>query len=299
MCLPGTVETVRGQTEEDGVRRLDRRTALLSGLGAAAALAAPGIASAERPRKRDDDDDDDERGRGRGHDKRRKNDRLQDLTHLFFAGFPVFTGNSPARRTLVTIPSGGFYSQEWTFGEHSGTHMDAPGHFVTGGRLSPQITLDELVVPIVVVDISERAARDPDTMVTVDDLRRFERRHGHIPEEALVCMHSGWATKVRDPGAFKGGAAFPNYHFPGFSVDAALWLVERREVTAIGVDTMSLDPGNSRTFPVHVNFLATDRYGLENLNNLDKIPPRGAHAYIGLIPWEEGSGGPCRVIATW
>ena len=287
MCLPGTVEKVRAQ---NGTKRIDRRTALLSGLGAAAALAAPGIASAGRPRDRDHDDD---------HDREHDKDHLQDLTHVFFAGFPVFTFDPPRRRTLITIPSGGFYSQEWTFGEHSGTHMDAPGHFVIGGRFSPEITLRELVVPIVVVDISQRAERDPNTMLTVDDLRRFERRHGRIPEGALVCMDSGWAAKVRDTRAFKGGDAFPNYNFPGYSLDAAMWLVERREVTAIGVDTLSLDPGNSSTFPVHVNFLATDHYGLENLANLDKIPPRGAFAYVGLIPWEEGSGGPCRVIASW
>jgi kynurenine formamidase len=177
--------------------------------------------------------------------------------------------------------------------------MDAPGHFVPGGRFSPGITPRELLVPIVVIDISRRAESDPDAMVQVDDLRRFERRHGRIPRRALVAMDSGWAAKVGDPDEFKGGPAFPNYHFPGFSEEAALWLAEHRDVTAIGVDTLSLDPGNSMTFPVHVNFLATDRYGLENLANLDRIPPRGATAYVGLIPWEEGSGGPCRVIATW
>ncbi|MGH3048244.1 MAG: cyclase family protein, partial [Gaiellaceae bacterium] len=155
------------------------------------------------------------------------------------------------------------------------------------------------LVPIVVIDISRRAARDPDATVTPDDLRRFERRHGRIPRGALVAMDSGWADKVDDPLEFKGGAAFPDYHFPGFGAEAAMWLAERRDVTAIGVDTMSLDPGNSMTFPVHVNFLASDRYGIENLANLDRIPPRGALAYVGLIPWEEGSGGPCRVIANW
>jgi kynurenine formamidase len=78
-----------------------------------------------------------------------------------------------------------------------------------------------------------------------------------------------------------------------------MWLARNRDVTGIAVDTLSLDPGNSTTFPVHVNFLASDRYGLENVNNLDEIPPRGALAYVGLIPWEEGSGGPCRVLANW
>jgi kynurenine formamidase len=280
MCLPGTVEKVREQTRSEDGPRLDRRAVLLGGVGAAVAATLPARATA-----------------GRSH--RREKKHLEDLTHVFTEGFPVFTFDPPASEVLITIPAGGFYSQQWTFGEHSGTHMDAPGHFVEGGRLSPDITLQELIVPIVVIDISARAARDPDTAVTVDDLRRFERRRGRIPDGALVCMDSGWAAKVGDPLEFKGGAAFPNYHFPGFSLEAAMWLAERRDVTGIGVDTISLDPGNSTTFPVHVNFLGTDRYGLENLNNLDRIPPRGAVAYVGLIPWEKGSGGPCRVIASW
>jgi kynurenine formamidase len=281
MCLPGTVEKVREQTRSEDGPRLDRRTVLLGGVGAAFAATFPARATAGR----------------RPHRPKKK--RLEDLTHVFTEGFPVFTFDPPASEVLITIPSGGFYAQQWTFGEHSGTHMDAPGHFVEGGRLSPDITLQELIVPIVVIDISSRAAQDSDTAVTVDDLRRFERGHGRIPDGALVAMDSGWAAKVDDPLEFKGGAAFPDYHFPGFSLEAAMWLAEHRDVTAIGVDTISLDPGNSQTFPVHVNFLATDRYGLENLNNLDQIPPRGAFAYVGLIPWENGSGGPCRVIASW
>jgi kynurenine formamidase len=277
MCLPGTVDAVRRQDRRANGSRLDRRAALLGGVAAAAAVAFPAGARAVRPAK----------------------GRLQDLTHTFTAGFPVFTFDPPRRRTLVTIPTGGFYAQEWTFGEHSGTHMDAPGHFVSGGRLSPEITPQELIVPIVVIDIAARAARDPDAMVTADDLIRFERGHGRIPRGSLVCMDSGWAAKVGDPVAYKGAPAFPGYHFPGFSLEAAMWLAEERDVTGIGVDTLSLDPGNSSTFPVHVNFLATDRYGLENLASLDRIPPRGALAYVGLIPWEEGSGGPCRVLANW
>jgi kynurenine formamidase len=280
MCLPGTVETVREQVGQEGPPRVKRRAVLLGGAGAALGAAFPTVAGADR-------------GRRRGR-------RLQDLTHTFAAGFPVFVpGTGPERETIADYATNGFYAQRWTFGEHSGTHMDAPGHFVRGGRLSPDITPRELLVPIVVVDISEKAEEDRDATVEVDDLIRFERRHGRIPEGALVAMDSGWADKVDDPLEFKGGDAFPNYHFPGFSEEAAMWLAQRRDVSAIGVDTISLDPGNSTTFPVHVSFLATDRYGLENLNNLDEIPPRGATAYVGLIPWEDGSGGPCRVIAAW
>ena len=278
MCLPGTVETVRGQIEREGAPRVDRRTLLAGGAAAALAAALPVGAAAGRPAKK----------------------RFGDLTHTFREGFPVFvTGQEPERETIADYGTDGFYAQRWTLGEHTATHMDAPGHFVPGGRFSPEITPQELLVPIVVVDISARAAIDPDATVTPDDLRRFERRHGRIPRGALVAMDSGWAAKVNDPLAFKGGASFPDYHFPGFSLEAAMWLAEERDVTAIGVDTISLDPGDSLTFPVHVNFLASDRYGLENLANLDRIPPRGALAYVGLIPWEEGSGGPCRVIANW
>ena len=282
MCLPGTVEIVREQVEQQDRPRIDRRTAVLTGVGAAVAAAFPGLASGGRPATH-------------RHDKKRlpgPHARVQGRVprlHVRLAR------EGDARHD----PDGRLLRAGVDVRRALGTHMDAPGHFTPGGRLSPEITLEELIVPIVVIDISRRAEREPDTTVTVDDLRRFERRHGRIPEGSIVCMDSGWAAKVDDPLEFKGGAAFPNYHFPGFSVEAAMWLAERRKVTGIGVDTISLDPGNSATFPVHVDFLATDRYGLEGLNNLDKIPPRGAVAYVGLIPWEEGSGGPCRVIASW
>lgn len=284
MCSPGIAEIVREQVEAQGAPSIDRRTALVgaAGLALAAAFPASGLAKGGR------------RGRGK------RKGRFADLTHTFREGFPVFVvGEEPERETIADYATDGFYAQRWTFGEHSGTHMDVPGHFHPGGRLSPDILPAELIAPIVVVDISKKARSDPNAMVEVDDLRRFEKRYGKIPDGALVAADSGWADKVDDPDAFKGGPAFPNYNFPGWSNEAALWAAEKREITGIGIDTLSLDPGNSATFPVHVNFLGTDRYGLENMANLDKIPPSGATAYMGLIPWEEGSGGPCRVIATW
>jgi kynurenine formamidase len=274
MCLPGTVEVVRERVEREGAPRINRRTVLTGAAAAAVAAAFPGAAA--------------------GH---RKVKRAQDLTHLFREGFPVFSGPAPEREDLFTFAGAGFYSQKWTFGEHSGTHMDAPGHFIPGGRLTPQITLDELIVPLVVIDIRDKAARDPDAMVTVDDVRRFERWHGRIPRGALVAMWSGWDAKVNDELAFKGGSAFPNYHFPGWSEAAARFLLEKRSITGLGVDTMSLDPGNSMTFPVHVLLLGSDRYGIENLANLGNVRSRGATLVVGVVPWEEGSGGPMRALA--
>lgn len=280
MCLPGTQEVVRDRVEREGLPVITRRSALLGGGGAvlAAALAGPAdVASAAKRRR-----------------------RIEDLTHVFRAGFPVYAFDPPSKRTLVTVEENGFYAQEWTFGEHSGTHMDAPGHFIPQGRLTPQIPTRRLMfVPVAVVDISDKASRDPDAVVTVRDLKRFEKRHGRIPNRAAVFMNSGWAKKVDDPAAFKNADASGTYHFPGFSSDAATWLLENRRITAIGVDTMSLDPGISTTFDVHYIILGADKYGLENIANLDAIPPLGAKAFVGVVPWDEGSGGPARVIAAW
>ena len=183
----------------------------------------------------------------------------------------------------MTIPANGFYAQEWTFGEHSGTHMDAPGHFVAGGRFVPQLRPAELVLPIVVIDIAARAARNPDAEVTADDIRRFERAHGRIPRDALVAMHSGWGTKLGTP-AFTGRDDSGVYHFPGFSEGAIDMLIAARRAAAIGVDTLSLDNGPSTTFVVHTKWLGADNYGLENLTNLDKIPAHGATAMVGVDP---------------
>jgi kynurenine formamidase len=281
MCLPGTVEAVREQTEGHGVGRVNRRTALLGGAAAAVGAALPSNALAARPAKR----------------------RFRDLTHVFRAGFPIYgtppTFVSPSRKTIVNVNPDGFYGQEWTFWEHSGTHIDAPGHFIAQGRLSPQIRPRELIIPIVVIDISGRVASNPDAEVTRDDLRAFERRHGRIPRRALVAMYSGWESRVNDPAAFRNADASGVLHFPGWGKEAVEWLVERRRIAALGVDTMSLDPGPSTSFDAHVTLLSADRYGVENLANLKRIPPRGATAYVGLVPWEEGSGGPCRVIANW
>ena len=110
-------------------------------------------------------------------------------------------------------------------------------------------------------------------------------------------MNGGWDAKVGDADAFRGGTGFPDLNFPGFGLEAIEWLLENRDITSIAVDTMSLDPGNSSTFPVHINFLGTGRFGVESVANLGQIPPKGATVFVGPIPWEEGSGGPCRVLA--
>lgn len=277
MCVPGTIETVRARVAEEGLPKLDRRTALLAAAGAAVAATLPGRAHA------------------------RSANRLQDLTHEFREGFPGFLGapSTLDRTATVTIPANGFYGQTWTFWEHTCTHLDVPAHFVAGGRYSPQLELDELVRPLAVVDISARAATIADAEVLVSDLVAFERREGRIKRGSVVAMNSGWAQRSGSVAAYRNVGADGLQHFPGFSKAAVEWLVAERDVAGIGVDTLSLDPGRSQTFDAHFAILGADRYGIENLANLDRVPARGATVTVGLIPWEQGSGGPARVFADW
>jgi len=197
------------------------------------------------------------------------------------------------------VPVNGFYGQIWNFWEHTGTHLDVPAHFIVGGRTTPQLTLDELMAPIAVIDISERAATNPDTVVTTDDLRRYERGHGRIKPGTLVAMNSGWDARAGSEAAYRNTDASGTMHFPAFSEDAVEWLIAERSIGAIGVDTLSLDPGNATAFVAHVALLSRNKFGIENLANLGAIPPKGATAFVGVIPWEDGSGGPARVVATW
>jgi len=135
--------------------------------------------------------------------------------------------------------------------------------------------------------------------VTVADVRKYERRYGRIDDGTAVLMYSGWGVKVTDPNAYRGPDAAGVLHFPGFGSDACEWLLRRRKIRALGVDTLSIDPGNSATFEVHKVLSGADRYGIENLANMDSLPARGASVIVGLIPFQQGSGGPARVFADW
>jgi kynurenine formamidase len=291
MCLAETTDAVHHHHEHEDEHgpegRVGRRRFLLGGgalaAGTALTAAAPPVSAAPHRSSR--------------HPRRGR--RIVDLTHRLRKDFPTFTADQPSDEVVADYATNGFFAKRWTINEHTGTHIDTPGHFNEGMRLVDQLDAAELLAPVVVIDITRRAREDPNATVQPEDLIRFERRHGRIPDRALVCMNSGWATRAGDPAAFLGGPAFPQFNFPGFSIEATDWLLQRRNPVGIGVDTVSLDPGNSTTFDVHADFLGADRYGVECLDNLDRIPPRGANAFVGPIPWEDGSGSPCRVIATW
>jgi kynurenine formamidase len=273
--------------DKAGGNAVTRRAAVTGG----AALAASGVAALTRPSAA---------GAASPTGRAAARHGLVDLTHPLTTTFPVYAlGEEAVRRTVKTFKDDGYYMQRWRLYEHTGTHVDAPAHFSPGGRYASQLTVKELRAPAAVIDISRRAARNPDTVVTVDDLRTYERRHGPIPRQAAVLMYSGWADKVDDPDAYRGVDKHGNLHFPGFGAEACEWLVRQRRVACLGVDTLSTDRGLSTRFAVHVILAEADRYGLENLAGLGRLPASGARITVGLIPFEKGSGGPARVVARW
>ena len=226
---------------------------------------------------------------------------LVDLTYTFSESFPTFPVFTPAqRRRPYRVETNKFYCQQWELWEHQGTHLDAPAHFIAGGRMVTQIGLDELVgLPVAVVDIAERAGRDADTAVMAADLEGYEKAYGRIPDGAAVLMHSGWEQRLAKPGAFANAGQDGRMHFPGFSPEAVDWLVANRNVRGLGVDTLSLDIGRSlEEFPAHVKWLGTDRWAMECLANMAKLPPKGARLVAAVIPYQEGSGGQVRAFAT-
>lgn len=224
---------------------------------------------------------------------------LRDLTHVFRQDFPVGRYDSPCREDLASYEEDGYTSNRWSFVEHTGTHVDAPSHFWPDGIDVSRIPLDDLVVTIAVIDISARVADDPNTAVTVADLQRYERVHGRLPDGAGVFMRSGWDARADDSRAYNGDGDDGHRRSPGFDAAAADWLIDNRDVKCLGVDSPSIDTGSSIGFPVHRRWLGAGGYAVEGLAGLSAIPAAGAVAFIGVVPWENGTGGPCRVMAAW
>ena len=136
-------------------------------------------------------------------------------------------------------------------------------------------------------------------LAPAQDLLAWEQQYGRIPDGAAVLMNSGWATRIESAAAYVNADAGGTAHFPGFSAEAANFLLQERKINGIGVDTLSLDHGPATNFPVHIAFLPTNRWGLECLVNLAQIPPSGAHLFVGVPKIKGSSGGPTRVLAIW
>lgn len=231
--------------------------------------------------------------------------KVIDLSHSFDAN-TIYWPTSPSGFELKQLHKGptkrGFFYSANAFcaPEHSGTHLDAPMHFAEGRWTSADIPADRFVGPAVVIDITEKAAANPDYTLTVQDIATWEAAHGRIPEGAIVLLRTGWSNRWPNRKAYLGddtpGDA-SNLHFPSYGPEAAALLVNGRHARLIGVDTASVDNGPSQDFPVHRIVAAANASGMENLTNLDKLPPTGAIVFALPMKITGGSGGPARVIA--
>ena len=216
----------------------------------------------------------------------------------------LYWPNSPSAFELKQLSYGktaaGFFyaSNSFCTPEHGGTHLDAPIHFAEGKRAVDQIPLRDLIAPAVVIDISPQTT--PDYRLTADDLRAWESRNGRIEPGTIVLLRTGWGSRYPDRKAYLGDdrpGATDNLHFPSYCEEAARVLVNERRVDALGVDTASIDYGQSRDFIVHQIANGANVPGLENVANLDRLPPRGAWVIALPMKIANGSGAPVRIVA--
>jgi kynurenine formamidase len=224
--------------------------------------------------------------------------RVIDLTHTMSAEFPTFSGEPGIEMERKdSFEKDRFNLFWWHIIEHAGTHLDAPIHFSQDGASVEKIAVSELVVPLAVIDVSSKAALDPDYLLSREDLAAWERRHGRLPAGACVAMHSGWGKYAADPGKYTGRDVNGTLHFPGIGPDAAAWLLKERRIAGLAVDTLSLDRGSSKDFKTHYLWLPSGRWGLENVANLDAVPALGAMLTVGVAKVKGATGGPARLFA--
>ncbi len=183
-------------------------------------------------------------------------------------------------------------------GEHTGTHLDAPVHWVTGqgGEDVSQIPPRRLVAPAVVLDATDRVAADPDFLLSVEDVQAREAEHGPLPEGGWLLYRTGWDARGDDAAAFANAG-----RSPGVSIECARWLADKTPIIGLGVETVGTDAGAAHSFdppfPCHTYLLGAGRYGLTQLRNVSRLPARGAVLVVAPLPIVHGSGSPCRVLA--
>ncbi len=230
-----------------------------------------------------------------------------DLTHAFDSS-TIYWPNNPTgfqhKIDAEGITPGGFYYSSFQIAtpEHGGTHLDAPIHFSQGGLTVDSIPLSSLTGNAVVIDVSEKALKNRDYLISIADVEAWEAKNGAIPANCIVLFHTGYGAFYPDRekvlGTAKHGVeAIPELHFPGIGPETTQWLLDKRDIKAMGLDTPSTDYGQSKDFKTHQILHGKNKPGFENVANLDKLPPTGAYIVALPVKIGKGSGGPLRIIA--
>jgi len=231
---------------------------------------------------------------------------LVDLSHTYDAQtiyWPTADGFRLRKDAEGVTPAGYYYAANSLFtSEHGGTHIDAPIHFAQGHQTVDAIPLDRLIGPALVIDVTAQSDGNADYQVTTEDLARFEREHGAITDDSIVLIRTGFSRRWPDATRYLGTATrgeegAKQLHFPGLHPDAAKWLVANRRIGAIGIDTASIDYGQSTLFESHRILYERDVPAFENLTALERLPVTGAHVIALPMKIGGGSGAPLRAIA--
>jgi len=227
--------------------------------------------------------------------------RFVDLTHEFAPGIPHWKGfQDERRRTLYTIDKAGFWAQEYSHPGQWGTHVDPPAHFHKGLRTVDQIPLKEMILPLIVLDVHEKVAHDPDYCITLADVRAWETRHGLIPAGSFVALRTDWSRRWPDDAAMQNRDSKGVAHYPGWSKPVLQYLYETRGITASGHEPTDTDPGIATSrddYALESYVLGTNHYQIELLANLDQVPEAGAIVIVSFPKPKQGSGFPARVFA--
>ena len=221
-----------------------------------------------------------------------------DLTQLIRPGMPIWPGDPEFNLTTwATYNHHGYYLNQITLGEHTGTHFAAPAHFYQGAADAAFFNANDLVVAAYVIDASEAVGENPDYRLSLAEVQAWEHTHGLIPAGSVVLLRTGWDRYWGNPASYLGLDGAGGLRFPGYSAEAAVYLVEARRVAGLGIDTHGIDPGGDAEYATNRLVLRAGGFHLENLTNLGNLPPTGAVLVIGALPIQGGSGSPARVIA--
>lgn len=202
------------------------------------------------------------------------------------------------------LTEGGFYYSAYNFSgaEHGGTHIDSPVHFAENRQTVDQIPLENLIDQAVKIDVSSKASGNADYQISIEDFTKWEQDNGQIPNKSIVLIQTGFGKFYPDKAKYlgtdkRGESATKELHFPGLSPDAAKWIVKNRKINAIGIDTASIDYGQSKNFSSHVILMSENIPAFENVANLDKLPAKGFHIIALPMKIKGGSGAPLRIVA--
>lgn len=224
--------------------------------------------------------------------------RVIHLSHVIDPDIPQWPGDPPVEfETVAELEKDGYYLRRFSLGEHSATHMNAPSSFYSGVMGIDQYPAESLVVPAVVMDVRDKVAVNPDYALAPNDILVWEQQHGLVSAGSVVLLYTGWLDLWSNPDAFLNQDIGGEMHFPGFGSDATQFLLHERQIAGVGIDTHGVDSGQDTTFATNRMVLEQLRLVLENLTNLDQLPPKGTTLVIGVLRLRGGSGSPAAVMA--